>query len=201
MFITIEGLGGVGKTTQSHLIADHINSNTRSRCFVTREPGGTTIGEAIREIFLSADHQSAKIKTQLLMIIAARYENFIVNIEPQLQQNKIVLCDRFIDSTVAYQHYGYGVDLEWISDIHEIAFRGIQWLPHKTFVLDTRNVESNISKSSSAHKYIQCDQGFHRRVRDGFRAISLNNPQRCNLINGEQSQHNITQEILHQLKL
>ena len=127
-FITFEGVEGAGKTTQVHRLADALGPNV----VLTREPGGTPVAERIRDLFLTSDGITAV--TELLLIAAARAQHVDELIRPALEANQIVICDRFIDATVAYQGYRGGIDLELIHRLNQTATGGLK--PDLTFVLD-----------------------------------------------------------------
>ena len=128
IFITFEGIDGAGKTTQVQRLATALGPDV----VLTREPGGTPISERIREIFLTADGMAPM--TELLLIAAARAQHVDECIRPALESSQTVICDRFIDATVAYQGYRGGIDLEIIHQLNHLATGGLT--PNITFILD-----------------------------------------------------------------
>ncbi len=119
MFITFEGIDGSGKTTQSELLADYFRQiYGEGNVILTREPGGTDFAEKVRKELLVCDIDPV---SELLLLISMRYEHMKKLISTALQEGKIVICDRFIDSTIAYQGYGFGVDLELIERLHTLV--------------------------------------------------------------------------------
>ncbi|MBP7402643.1 MAG: dTMP kinase [Clostridia bacterium] len=178
IFITFEGLDGSGKST--HLeIADRTLRARGLPVLVVREPGGTWVGERIREILLDRTGQDMDDITELLLFASARAQNTRDVIRPALEAGRIVLCDRYTDSTVAYQGHGRGLDIGTIRRVNEIATGGLT--PHRTFLFDlpaematgrlrSRNGEPDRMDANSAD--------FKRRVRDGYLEIARQEPER-----------------------
>ena len=182
IFITFEGGEGTGKTTQVQRLANALGANV----VVTREPGGTSISERIREIFLTDDRMTAR--TELLLIAAARAQHVDELIRPALEANQIVLCDRFIDATVAYQGYRGGIELALINQLNRIATCGI--IPDLTFVLDLppeiglqRKPQQDDTDSDRLHRE---PLKFHHKVREGYLAVARAEPHRVKLIDATQ---------------
>lgn len=183
IFITFEGVEGAGKTEQVQRFATTLGANV----LVTREPGGTPISERIREIFLTAEGITAK--TELLLIAAARAQHVADVIRPALEANQIVLCDRFIDATAAYQGYRGGIDLALINQLNHIATCGIT--PDLTFLLDLppeiglqRRLQQDKPCSDRLHRE---PLEFHHKVRQGYLAVARTEPHRVKLIDATQS--------------
>ena len=132
-FVTIEGPDGSGKTTQIELLTRYLAAKDLDY-IVTREPGGTRIGNRIREILLEKDYTEMTAETETLLYAASRAQHVAEVILPALKKGKIVLCDRFIDASMAYQGMGRGIDIECIRKINSIAVMGI--MPHLTILLD-----------------------------------------------------------------
>ncbi|OEY86772.1 dTMP kinase [Wolbachia pipientis] len=172
MFITFEGIDGSGKTTQSKLLAD---------CFayhdvvLTREPGGTYFAEKIRKILLTSEIDRT---AELLLLLSMRQEHMEKLILPSLQAGKIVICDRFIDSTIAYQGYGLGISLELIEKLHNLI--NIKY-PDITFILDI-DVKLALQRAQNKNKYEVMDLSFYNNVRKGFQTIAAKNRHRCHII-------------------
>jgi dTMP kinase len=131
-FITVEGIEGCGKSTLVAALAERLRASGKET-IVTREPGGTPVGDAIRQIFLQPGLDIAPL-TEALLINAARAQHVLDLIDPALRRGAVVLCDRFIDSTLAYQGYGRGIDLTFLRDLCNTAAGGLA--PDLTFVLD-----------------------------------------------------------------
>lgn len=177
MFITFEGIDGCGKTTQSKLLAKYLRQiYGESNIILSREPGGTDFAEKIREILL---FDSINSISELLLIVSARYEHIKSLLLPALERGKIVICDRFIDSTIAYQGYGLGVDINLVQKLHDLLnIRD----PDVTFILDI-SVDIALSRADDKNKYEKMDIDLYTKIRKGFQKIALNNRNRCHIIN------------------
>ncbi|WP_339048458.1 dTMP kinase [Candidatus Mesenet endosymbiont of Phosphuga atrata] len=177
MFITIEGIDGSGKTTASNFLAGHLQSiYGKEKVILTREPGGTNFAEDIRKLLLKSD-QIDPI-AELLLFTSMRKEHVEKLIRPALKEKKIVICDRFIHSTIAYQGYGYGIDIKIIKELHEIA--EIPY-PDITFILDVE-VSVGLQRAAHKNKYEKMGIDFYNKVKDGFYDIALSDPNRCYII-------------------
>ncbi len=171
MFITVEGIEGSGKST---LLAG-LSARLRKRggeIIVTREPGGTSVGDAIRDVFLKLVLKPAAL-TEALLINAARAQHVVDVISPALDRGATVLCDRFVDSTLAYQGYARGIDLELLRELCTIATAGLT--PDLTIVLDLPvaiSRERVRARTADPDRMEAEDDAFHVRVRDGFLALA-----------------------------
>jgi dTMP kinase len=167
MFLTVEGIEGSGKSTLLSGLSDRLRSAGRE-IFVTREPGGTPVGDAIRALFLDRSVSIAPL-TEALLVNAARAQHVADRIRPELAAGRIVLCDRFVDSTLAYQGYGRGLDLQVLRRLCDAATGGLQ--PDLTLVLDL-SVETSRERMGSRGRPVDRleaeDDGFHERIRRGF---------------------------------
>ena len=182
IFITFEGVEGAGKTTQVQRLATVLGPNV----VLTREPGGTTISERIRDIFLTSDGMS--VMTELLLIAAARAQHVDERIRPALAANQIVICDRFIDATVAYQGYRGGIDIELIHQLNRVATGGLT--PDITFILDLppeiglqRQQRGELDRDRLDKEPLE----LHRKVREGYLYAAKIDPNRVKLIDATQS--------------
>jgi dTMP kinase len=176
MFITFEGIDGSGKTTQSKLLADYYQQiHGENNVILTREPGGTEFAEKIREVLLTNNIDPI---SELLLLISMRCEHMEKLILPALKEGKVVICDRFIDSTIAYQGYGLGVDLELIRKLHELVEIKYSDI---TFILDI-DVNIGLNRAKDKNKYEEMDVIFYNKVRKGFKEIAREEPSRCNVI-------------------
>lgn len=195
LFITLEGGEGVGKTTQINRLAEQL---TRSgyKVITTREPGGTPEGEKIRSLFVRDEGVDWTPMAELLLVLAARSVHVERVVWPALEAGKIVLCDRFSDSTLAYQGYGRGLKGDVIASLTGQVIGGL--IPDLTFVLDMP-VELGLSRSTkrlaregnkgqpTEDRFEKLDVAFHQRVREGFLDIARSEPGRCVVINAENS--------------
>lgn len=181
----------MGKTTQAQLLDKKLEKLGR-KIILTHEPGGTESAEAIREILLGSGKWQ-KI-TELLLYSASRYEHLQGLIIPSLMDGDIVICDRYIDSTIAYQGYGQGIDMRIIKAINEILFSAIQ--PDITFILDMapEKCAARIKvRQVSNNRYDQMDVSFYQRVRKGF--LEISRQKRCHLIKADNDAQSIHAQI------
>ncbi|HHU69780.1 MAG TPA: dTMP kinase [Thermoanaerobacterales bacterium] len=194
-FVTIEGPDGSGKTTQIELLTRYLAAKDLDY-IVTREPGGTRIGNRIREILLEKDYTEMTAETETLLYAASRAQHVAEVILPALKKGKIVLCDRFIDASMAYQGMGRGIDIECIRKINSIAVMGI--MPHLTILLD---IPPSIGlKRKKSHKEIDRIESeeleFHERVREGYLYLAKKEPKRIKVLDGCRDKKVIYSEIV-----
>ena len=191
IFITIEGVEGAGKTTQAQRLAAALGPDV----VLTREPGGTPVAERIRDIFLTSDGITPM--TELLLIAAARAQHVDELIRPALAANQIVICDRFIDATVAYQGYRGGIDLALIHHLNSVATGGLT--PDITFILDLPpEIGLQRQQSGKTHRD-RLDREpleLHRKVREGYLSAAKADPERVKLIDATQSPDAVYAAIL-----
>lgn len=186
-FITLEGPDGAGKSTQVKLLAQYFSSRGL-KAVVTREPGGTPVAEKIREILLNPENQEMTNRTEVLLYAAARAQHVEELIEPALTAGEMVICDRFIDSTLAYQGYGRGWDLDFLQKVNQIATGG--WEPDLTILLDVPS-ELGIgriygNRKSGGDRLEQQDFDFHRRVRQGYLELAEKFPKRIKVVSAQE---------------
>ena len=183
MFITFEGPEGSGKTTQIRLLADWLQSQGRG-VVTTREPGGTRIGNGVRGLLLDINHTEMTPRTETLLFNAARAQIVHEVIRPGLESGKIVLCDRFFDSTLAYQGYGYGQDRAELERIIRYATGGLT--PDLTIYLDVQpEVGLARKQAGSTQEWNRLDAravAFHRAVQKGYEELIRAEPQRWAVI-------------------
>ncbi|MBI2432273.1 MAG: dTMP kinase [Candidatus Hydrogenedentes bacterium] len=182
-FITFEGVEGCGKTTQLRLLEEHLRKQGH-RLVVTREPGGPPIAEAIREILLNPAHTAMGNMTELLLYTAARAQHVYEVIWPALELGQTVLCDRFADSTAAYQGAGRGIPVETLGRLHQMACGGLQ--PDLTILLDL-SPEEGLTRARGRGRADRLEQEsvqFHHRVREGFLELAHQAPDRIVLLAG-----------------
>lgn len=182
VFISFEGIEGSGKSTQARLLAESF-SKEGYRVFLTREPGGTLLGDRIRDLLLDPAHTMMHELTELLLYNAARTQHLKEKISPELEGGAVVITDRFTDSTVAYQGYGRGVDLSVIYAMDRIATGG--FTPRLTVLLDMDVTEGRRRnrEAQKTDRFELEDLAFHQKVREGFLKIAGRDPGRFVVIN------------------
>jgi dTMP kinase len=191
-FITIEGPEGAGKTTQAARLEAHLRDDGIP-VVRTREPGGTRLGEVLRDILLAGGRSAVTIDplTDALLFSAARRQLVGEVIRPALDAGTTVICTRFADSTLAYQGYGSGVPLGDLRDLQRIATNGLR--PDLTILLDLPP-ESGLERKAPDDQTrfeLGFDLDFHRRVRDGFLALAADEPERFAVVDAEHSKANV----------
>ncbi len=203
IFITFEGIEGSGKSTQAQLASTWLKSRNISHA-ITREPGDSTIGKDIRRILLSENTASLQPVSEALLYLADRFQHINEVIRPNLDAGNIVLCDRYHDSTVAYQGYGRGISLQWIENIWSNS--GQSLLPDQTLLLDlapeiglNRSLEKLRSAGLDESRFEKESLEFHTRVRDGFLEIARQNPKRFKMIDASLPSEKINQIIIEHL--
>ncbi len=201
MFITVEGLDYSGKTTQAKLLVERLQK-TKKQVIFLREPGGTKISEKIRSILLDKQHLELTQIAELFLFSAARNQLVTEVIKPALKSGKFVVCDRYDDSTTAYQGYGRGINLNDVKLINRIATDGLR--PNLTFFLDLQ-VEEIFgrwqSKNVSTDRMEDSGSIFFEKVREGYWAIAKEEPERFIVVNGNRQidiVHNEIWEIIKQ---
>ena len=192
LFITFEGADGCGKTTQINLLKDYLE-NKNYEIITTLEPGGSDIGKKLRQILLHHDGFVSP-RAEMFMYLADRAQHIDTVIKNNVEKNKIVLCDRHIDSTVAYQGYGRGEDIEQINLLNEIATEGYK--PDLTFVFD---VDSEIAQKRVGNVKDRLESEgleFHRKIRQGYLELAKKYPNRIKVINSNKT----IEEVFEQVK-
>ncbi len=190
-FLTFEGMDGCGKTTQIRLLAQHLRSQGRD-VVETVEPGGTEIGRQIRKVLLDPANTAIQPRTELLLYFASRAQNVDEIIRPALFENKVVLCDRFTDSTLVYQGCGRGLDTAAVLDLDRIACQGLR--PQTTVLIDI-DLQTSLNRARRRNeRFGQSesridDEGaaFHESVRRGYLALAAAEPDRFVVIDGRAS--------------
>jgi len=196
MFITLEGVEGSGKTTVAKGLVKVLEDNGYDVLY-TREPGGNKIAESIRDIVLDTSNTDMDVRTEALLYAAARRQHLVGVIEPALQAKKIVICDRFVDSSIAYQGYARNIGPELVEYINDFAIAGIR--PDLTFLIDVRpEVGLNrISKDEDreVNRLDLEELNFHQAVYDGYQELAGKYGDRIKVINGERVTSSIVADI------
>lgn len=193
LFITFEGPDGSGKTTQARLLVEHLQAREHAVIY-TREPGGTEISEQIRQVILSTRNKAMQREAEVLLFSAARAQIVAELIRPALAAGKIIICDRYADSTMAYQGYGLGLDLDALRAITRFATGGL--VPDLTFYVDVP-AEIGLARRhrGETNRLDQKDVAYHARVRDGYLALAKAEPQRFVVVDGTRTIDAVQQEI------
>jgi dTMP kinase len=191
LFITFEGPDGSGKSTQIKLLSEVLEEKGIPY-IQTREPGGTLISDKIREIILDPEHDAMKNETEVLLYAASRAQHVREKVMPALEQGKVVLCDRFVDASVAYQGYGLELPVEVIQSVNAFATAGVK--PHRTYMIDLSPDEGRVrmlkrtgGQSQGLDRIEQKELDYHKRVRNGFHTIYNENKDRICLVDGSTS--------------
>ena len=171
LFITFEGGEGAGKTTQIALLRSALERDGANVC-VTREPGGDSVSETVRHLLLTSDMTP---RAELLLFLASRAQNVEHVIKPHLEQGGIVLCDRFTDSSLAYQGWARGLGIEAVAQLNAFATGGL--VPDVTFLLDL-DPEQGLSRQPDHNRMENEGLEFHRRAREGFLRVAANDAAR-----------------------
>lgn len=198
ILIVFEGIDGCGKTTQADFLRDFLNDRGEETVMV-REPGGTDVSEKIRAILLDPENRSMSPVTESILLCASRAQLTQEVILPNLEKGITVLCDRFVDSSVAYQGYGRGLSIEWLEKVNEFATAGI--VPHITILIDIP-VETALSrlKDKSKDRIEKEGNRFLHRVREGYLTLAGEHAERYIVLDGTISVDLIHQEIIAKLE-
>ena len=201
MFITLEGIEGSGKTTQMQQLSAYFEMRGRS-CVLTREPGGTSLGEKIRAILLDPASSELVPTAELLLYMADRAQHINSLIKPGLAEGKVVLCDRYFDATIVYQGFARGLDTGLICELHRLLFEDLK--PDITFLLDL------VPRIGLARAWKQLDNGtrtgtesrfeeetisFHEKVRAGYLELARHEPERIRVIDGSRDEKKVQVDI------
>ncbi len=196
-FIVFEGVEGAGKTTQIQKTADWLQTHydKDKSIITTREPGGTKLGQKIRQLLLDDANDEVDRRTELLLYGADRAQHVASTILPHLDRGNIVLCDRFTDSTIAYQSYGRGFDIDEIDRVNQLATGGLQsdltfWLD-----LDVSIGLERVSRRGQPDRMERANLDFHQRVRQGYQELANIYLDRIVRIDANQSEEIVQLEI------
>ena len=198
-FITFEGADGCGKSTQLKLLSEYLTKNNVEHVF-TREPGGGKISEAIREILLNGKNAEMTDECEALLYAAARIQHLADRVEPALAQGKLVVCDRYVDSSLAYQAYARGLGTAFISRINAKALE--KYPPDVTVFIDLTPEDAFRRKHGADEndRLEQAGMAFHKRVYEGYKALEKAYPQRIVAVDGKQTPQEIFSQVLRILK-
>ncbi len=206
MLITLEGIEGSGKTTQVKYIVEFLNK-LGHETVATREPGGTEICKKIREILLDPDNCDLSPEAELMLYCADRAQHIKSLIIPALASGKVVICDRFMDATTAYQGYARGISLDMINSLHEIILKDLR--PDLTLLLDLEPETSlpralkqlnNGQRTTAEARFEKENLLFHKKVRDAYLKLALKEPDRFRIINASLDETEVRNNIINILK-
>jgi dTMP kinase len=196
LFITMEGPDGSGKSTQLQRLAERL-AQAGIQYITTREPGGTPISDKIRALLLDPSHEAMVAKTEALLYAASRAQHVAEVIRPALQAGKVVLCDRYLDASLAYQATGLGLPEEYVRRLSMEATDGL--LPQRTYLIDVPaevGIERvAVKRGAGLDRIEQRDLEYHRRVRSQFLALAKAEPERFVVIDGLKSVDEVAEAI------
>ena len=195
LFITLEGGEGAGKSTNATWLADYLRSCGKT-VFVTREPGGTEVGEAIRGVLLSPDLPAMNADTELLLMFAARNEHLHTKILPALEQGIWVICDRFTDATYAYQGYGRGITLARIAELEQWVQGDIRPDYVILFDLDVTTGMARAQARGRSDRFEQEHTAFFERIRAGYQQRAKQFPARYPIIHAGETLDAVREQLL-----
>ena len=203
IFITIEGPDGSGKTTALQQVVPRLQQEMNRKVVATREPGGSPIAEKIRSLILDPSHTDMDSRTEALLYAASRRQHLIEKVLPVLESGDVIFCDRFVDSSIAYQGYARGIGEDGIREINEFATEGIE--PDVTLYIDVpaevgiQRIHANLDE----REYNRLDQeklAFHEKVRAGYQHLAQANPERIVVVDGTMSRESVAEACYHIIK-
>lgn len=205
MFITLEGIEGSGKTTLINILANHLRDKEELP-LVSRQPGGSVLGRKLRPILLSSATDNLVKEAELFLFLADRSQHVHELIRPALEEGQTVLCDRYTDSTLAYQGYGRGMNLDALESMCKLA--SLDLVPDLTLLLDLpvrmglgRALQRNcqLGKDMNESRFDTEKLDFHERVRDGYLKLAEKYPERIKLINAANGLEQVVQDCIQEL--
>ena len=203
IFITIEGPDGSGKTTALQQVVPRLQQEMNRKVVATREPGGSPIAEKIRSLILDPLHTDMDSRTEALLYAASRRQHLIEKVLPVLESGDVIFCDRFVDSSIAYQGYARGIGEEGIREINQFATEGIE--PDVTLYIDVpaevgiQRIHANLDE----REYNRLDQeklAFHEKVRAGYLQLAKANPERIVVVDGTMSREEVAESCYQIIK-
>ncbi len=199
LFVTFEGPDGSGKTSVIEAVLKEIEKITQREVLHTREPGGSVISENIRKIILDTDHTEMDARTEALLYAASRRQHITEIIRPALSKGKLVLCDRFVDSSLVYQGYARGIGIDEVRQLNHFATEGL--IPELTIYLDIDAEEGlrRIQENRKETQYDRLDQEelvFHEKVREGYHKIYREADERVQVIDASQPLEQVIDSVM-----
>ena len=196
LFITLEGGEGAGKTTIANAVIDKL-STLGIEPLYTREPGGITIAAKLREVILDRDHTEMDCRTEALLYAAARRQHLVEKVKPAMDEGRIVLCDRFVDSSIVYQGYARGIGMDEVREINQFAIEG--FMPDLTIFFDIKpeiglaRIAANDSRE--VNRLDLEGLAFHELVYEGYKKQAKMNPERIVSVDATKSVETLTDEV------
>jgi dTMP kinase len=199
-FVSFEGIEGCGKTTQIGLLSEYLTRNSIPHS-VTREPGGTAVGEGIRKILLHSETIHLTVAAELLLFYASRSQNIAEKIEPALKRGEVVICDRFYHASMAYQGFGRGIPVDFIEKLTDLVCGDRR--PEVTILLDIdpetglgRARRRNHASDKDEGRFEMEDVAFYTRVRNGYLELARRDPARIRLIAADRSIAEVHRDVI-----
>lgn len=198
-FITFEGCEGCGKSTQVKLFNEYLTRENIPHIF-TREPGGEKISEEIRRILLDANNKEMTDECEALLYAASRVQHLSDRVEPALSQGKLVVCDRYVDSSLAYQAYARGLGVDFVGKINAYALANYR--PDVTIFIDLTPEAAFLRKHGADEndRLEQAGMAFHKKVYEGYKQLAANEPDRIVCIDGTQTPDEVFADVLKALQ-
>lgn len=201
-FMTLEGPEGSGKTTVAKLLVERLEKEVEKSIVLTREPGGIAIAEKIRDVILDVSHTMMDARTEALLYAASRRQHLVEKVMPALTDGKVVVCDRFVDSSLAYQGYGRNIGVDNVWEMNQFAIADL--MPQVTFYLDVPIVVGferiYANKDREINRLDLEKKEFHETVVEGYRQVIERFPERIVVINANQAVEEVTEAIIQTLK-
>lgn len=195
-FISLEGIDGSGKTTLKEQLSIHLEG--KCELLMLREPGGTDISEKIRELLLDVHNEGILPRAEALLYAAARAQVVEEIIRPALNAGQLVIADRYLDSTIAYQGYGRGLDIDFLKKLNNLCTDGLK--PDLTLLLDIDPAEGQRRRQKDILDRLEKEGlGFQTRVRTGYLKMQMEEPDRIKLLDGHLSVEELCREALHHI--
>lgn len=198
-FISLEGIDGSGKTSLIHFLGEHIRDAYKLKIVMVREPGGTHISEKIRDLLLDISNEGIMPKTEAMLYAAARSQVVEEVIRPALHKGEIVIADRYLDSTIAYQGYGRGLDLNFLKEINYLCTGGL--MPDITLLLDLDPVEGQRRRIKDIPDRLEKEGlRFQNLVRQGYLELARQEPQRIKIIKANANLEAVVEEAIKHIE-
>lgn len=193
LFLTIEGCDGSGKTTACNTVIERLR-NEGYEVIYTREPGGSDIAEQIRKVILDINNTAMDIRTEALLYAASRRQHLVEKVVPAIETGKIIICDRFLDSSLAYQGFARGIGMDEVYEINKFAIDS--YMPDLTiyYAIDAEVGLARIASRKNLDRLDVESSNFHKRVQKGYEILCEKYPERIKVVNAEQSREQVAED-------